>query len=71
MTGNSFDWVDLERDVVRDIVGFRPARTGGPRVERVGKIVHAYGVGGLGYLFAFGVAAKVGDLVQTATPAML
>lgn len=71
VTGNSFDWVDLDKDVVRDIVGFRPGRTGGPRVERVGKVVHAYGVGGLGYLFAFGVAAKVTELVRATTKAML
>ena len=71
MTGNSFDWVDLERDVVRDIVGFRPSRTGGQRVEKVGKVVHAYGVGALGYLYAFGVAAKVTELVGETTQAKL
>lgn len=64
MTNGMFDWVDLEKDVVRDIVGFRPGRTGGMRVEREGNVVHAYGVDGLGYVYAFGVAERVRDLVK-------
>lgn len=64
LTRGLYDWVDLKKDIRRDIVGFRPARTGGARVERVGQIVHAYGVAGLGYVLAFGVAAEVVRLVQ-------
>lgn len=64
LTNNAFDWVDLERDVVQDIVGHRPYREGGIRVERKGHVVHAYGAGGLGYLYAFGMADKVCSLIQ-------
>lgn len=48
-------------DVIRDIVGRRPAREGGLRieVEQVGdgkNIVHAYGAGGRGFELSRGVA---------------
>lgn len=62
ITGNAFDWVDVERDV-KDIVGFRPGRRGGIRVEREGDVVHAYGGGSLGYVYAFGMASRVRDLI--------
>ncbi|KAF7544309.1 hypothetical protein G7Z17_g10055 [Cylindrodendrum hubeiense] len=68
MTNGAFSWVDLKRDVVKDIVGFRPSRKGGIRVEREGNIVHAYGLSGLGYLYAFGIAEKVRDLVVNKPP---
>ncbi|KAK5080352.1 hypothetical protein LTR70_007836 [Exophiala xenobiotica] len=64
LTGNAFNWVDPERDVVQDIVGHRQYREGGIRVAREGNIVHAYGAGGLGYLYAFGMAEKVCNLIQ-------
>jgi glycine/D-amino acid oxidase-like deaminating enzyme len=63
MTDGRFDWVDLENPG-RDIVGFRPAREGGLRCVREGDVVHAYGVGGLGYVYAFGIAERVVDLVE-------
>jgi D-amino-acid oxidase len=63
MTRGRLEWVDLEKHG-DDIVGFRPAREGGLRVEREGDVVHAYGVGGLGYMYAFGVAEKVRLLVE-------
>jgi glycine/D-amino acid oxidase-like deaminating enzyme len=63
LTKGRFDWVDLENQG-RDIVGFRPAREGGLRCEREGDVVHAYGVGALGYVYAFGVAEKVLGLVE-------
>lgn len=66
MTGGKFKWVDLDRHVRRDIVGFRPSREGGLRVERDRHVVHAYGAGGLGYLYAFGVAKEVRQLVSQA-----
>ncbi|KAK0653667.1 D-amino-acid oxidase [Lasiodiplodia hormozganensis] len=63
ITGNAFDWVNVERDV-QDIVGFRPSRRGGIRVEKEGDVVHAYGGGSLGYVYAFGMASRVRDLIS-------
>jgi glycine/D-amino acid oxidase-like deaminating enzyme len=61
---------DLE--IVRDLVGLRPERTGGIRTEAevIGgvPVVHAYGVGSSGYVFSWGVAAKVKELVGVAMP---
>ncbi|KAF2090296.1 nucleotide-binding domain-containing protein [Saccharata proteae CBS 121410] len=55
-------------DLVRDNVGIRPGREGGVRVESEmvegQKVVHAYGVGGGGYAFSFGLAKAVGELVE-------
>lgn len=49
-------------------VGFRPAREGGSRVELEktarGPIVHAYGLGGMGYETSLGVAAHALQLYQ-------
>lgn len=54
--------------VLRDIVGIRPERNGGVRVEKEvingQKVVHAYGTGGGGYAFSFGVAREVAKLVN-------
>lgn len=54
--------------VISDIVGRRPSRNGGPRVEaevKDGKtIVHAYGFGGSGIEMSWGVAAEVVRLVK-------
>jgi D-amino-acid oxidase len=58
-------------DVIRDIVGRRPTREGGMRLEvekvegePVGrKIVHAYGAGGRGYELSWGVAEEVVNMV--------
>jgi len=54
--------------VIRDVVGRRPTREGGLRLEsepgRQNKtIVHAYGLGGRGYECSWGVAEAVLDLV--------
>lgn len=49
---------------VQDIVGFRPGRKGGMRVEREGSVVHAYGMAGAGYIYSFGVAGRVEELVD-------
>ncbi|KAI9375222.1 FAD dependent oxidoreductase [Aspergillus egyptiacus] len=56
-------------DVIRDIVGRRPAREGGMRieVEKVGEgrtLVHGYGAAGRGYEISWGVAEDVVELVQ-------
>ncbi|CAI7572876.1 unnamed protein product [Penicillium crustosum] len=64
MTKGEFGWVDIDKDVSRNIVGFRPARKGGLRVEREGNIIHAYGAGGLGYVYSWGVADQVLGLVE-------
>lgn len=55
--------------VVRDIVGRRPTRHGGTRLEledRIPKpVVHAYGLGGRGYELSWGVAEEVAALVKS------
>lgn len=54
--------------VLRDIVGIRPERKGGIRVEKEiingQKVVHAYDTGGGGYVFSFGSAREVAKLVN-------
>lgn len=59
--------------VLKDIVGRRPTRHGGARIDREdvsvddGKkkktIVHAYGLGGRGFEMSWGVAEMVAGLV--------
>ncbi len=54
-------------DVIRDIVGRRPARQGGLRLEieqmkgslKGRKVIHAYGAEGSGYAVSWGVADEV------------
>ncbi|KAL4930972.1 FAD-dependent oxidoreductase [Aspergillus undulatus] len=60
-----------EFDVIRDIVGRRPAREGGMRIEReeVGQrrtVVHGYGAAGRGFEISWGVAEDVVKLVKEA-----
>ena len=55
--------------VIRDVVGRRPAREGGLRleVEQVSsqrKIVHAYGAGGRGIELSWGIAEKVWSMIK-------
>lgn len=54
--------------VLADIVGRRPAREGGVRLEveeREGnKVVHAYGAGGRGYEISWGVGSEVLELIK-------
>lgn len=49
--------------VLADIVGRRPTRHGGPRIEmeETGSktVIHAYGLGGRGFETSWGVADKV------------
>lgn len=61
--------------VLQDIVGRRPARHGGARLEReeVGPgrtVVHAYGLGGRGYELSWGVAETVVSLVAEGAGSM-
>ncbi|KAF5482882.1 D-amino-acid oxidase [Colletotrichum fructicola] len=55
-------------DILRDIVGIRPQRKTGTRVEKTvvrgQHVVHAYGPQGGGYIFSFGLANKVVNLVE-------
>ncbi|KAJ9133707.1 Nucleotide-binding domain-containing protein [Pleurostoma richardsiae] len=54
--------------VVRDIVGIRPQRDGGVRIEKEvlngQRVVHAYGVEAGGYLFSWGLGLEVAELVN-------
>ena len=67
LTYGAFQHVDVASTGTKDIVGFRPGRKGGPRVERVGDLVHAYGFDGEGYVYAVGAAEVVCTLVQRVT----
>lgn len=56
--------------VIKDIVGRRPTRKGGMRLEKeIAQdkskrcIIHAYGLGGRGYELSWGVADKVSKLL--------
>ncbi|RDW63220.1 FAD-dependent oxidoreductase [Aspergillus mulundensis] len=56
-------------DVIRDIVGRRPAREGGMRieVEKLGEgrtVVHGYGAAGRGYEISWGVAEDLVKLIR-------
>jgi D-amino-acid oxidase len=52
-------------EILAEKVGLRPCRRGGPRVERDGRVVHAYGHGGAGMTLAWGTADEV---VRLAAP---
>lgn len=67
LTNGDLDSVTLEKSVEKDIVAFRPGRKGGYRLEIEGDTVHAYGFAGLGYIFSYGVALKVRELVDSVT----
>jgi D-amino-acid oxidase len=53
--------------VLRARVGLRPVRRE-VRLERDGRVVHCYGVGGAGVTLSWGVAADVTRLVRPSTP---
>lgn len=61
-----FNDIDVDKRVLRDLVGFRPSRKDGYRLEREGDVTHAYGFGSLGYTYCYGVALKVRELVRAA-----
>lgn len=61
-------------EIIRECVGFRPSRRGGPRVERENftvqgrrvAVVHAYGIGPAGYQASWGMAGDAAKLVGQA-----
>ncbi|KAF9023700.1 nucleotide-binding domain-containing protein [Hymenopellis radicata] len=67
-TPGAYPQTVAELDLIRDIVGIRPGRKSGVRVEKETiagmKIVHAYGVAGGGYIFSAGVGRKAAGLVD-------
>ena len=64
LTNGEMGPINLEKDVQKDIVAFRPGRRGGYRLEAEGNTVRAYGFAGLGYIFSYGVAIRVRELVD-------
>ncbi len=55
--------------VIREVVGRRPIREGGPRLEYEEvagnkRLVHAYGLGGRGYECSWGVAETAKGLLD-------
>jgi glycine/D-amino acid oxidase-like deaminating enzyme len=62
-------------EIIRECVGFRPSRAGGPRLEREDRnvkgrkvaYVHAYGIGPAGYQASWGMAKEAADLVGQVT----
>jgi D-amino-acid oxidase len=51
-----------DAEVIDVRVGLRPARAGGPRVERVDDVIHCYGHGGAGLTLSWGCAQRVVEL---------
>lgn len=56
--------------VLADIVGRRPTRKGGLRLEKEDagdgrSIVHAYGAGSRGYELSWGIAEAVGSIISS------
>lgn len=73
-----------ELNVIADVVGRRPSRDGGMRIEveekqltgtqgelRTGQVLHAYGAGGRGYEISWGVASEIQALAGEILPSLL
>ncbi|GMM33981.1 hypothetical protein DASC09_013060 [Saccharomycopsis crataegensis] len=67
-----FDSDVPQYEILKNVVGFRPARVGGFKLEKQwypragGKfIICSYGAGGMGYELSFGAASKVLKLVES------
>ncbi|CAH0033255.1 unnamed protein product [Clonostachys rhizophaga] len=65
--------VDIARPaVISDVVGRRPMREGGMRIEfeekQAGIVLHAYGAGGRGFELSWGVANEVEGMVKELLP---
>jgi D-amino-acid oxidase len=50
---------------IRDMVGLRPGRTGGIRLERDAEVIHNYGHGGAGMTLSWGCADEAAALAAT------
>jgi D-amino-acid oxidase len=50
---------------IRDMVGLRPGRTGGIRLERDAVVIHNYGHGGAGMTLSWGCADEAAALATT------
>ncbi|KAI1609752.1 putative D-amino acid oxidase [Exophiala viscosa] len=67
LSRDAFADVNLETDV-EDMVGFRPGRKGGYRLEIEGSnLIHAYGFDGVGYVCSFGAGRRVTEMVKQLT----
>jgi D-amino-acid oxidase len=55
-----------EAEVLGARVGLRPIRADGPRVQRVGDVIHCYGHGGAGLTLSWGCARRVVELAARA-----
>ncbi|MEV4537170.1 FAD-dependent oxidoreductase [Asanoa sp. NPDC049518] len=53
-----------EAGIRQHLVGLRPARHGGPRVEAEGRVIHAYGHSGAGMTLCWGTAEEVVRLLK-------
>lgn len=75
---------DGELRVIADVVGRRPTRDGGMRIQveeeqltgtdgqlRTGHVLHAYGAGGRGYEISWGVAEEVAEIAASLLPSLL
>lgn len=59
--------------VIQDIVGWRPARQGGLRLEVETlpgdrKVIHAYGAAGRGFELSWGIAEEVSRMARASLP---
>ena len=70
--------------VISDVVGRRPTRDGGMRIQveekqltgtdgelRTGHVLHAYGAGGRGYEISWGVANEIAAISESILPSLL
>lgn len=53
--------------VAKHVIGFRPERVGGARIEFDGNVLHNYGSGNSGYIESFGCAERVVNLLAKQT----
>uniref|UniRef100_A0A8H7N8E9 FAD dependent oxidoreductase domain-containing protein n=1 Tax=Bionectria ochroleuca TaxID=29856 RepID=A0A8H7N8E9_BIOOC len=80
-TSDSSPLNEKDLRVITDVVGRRPTREGGVRIEleekqltdangqlRTGHVLHSYGAGGRGYEISWGVANEVSEVVKDLLP---
>lgn len=64
-----YNWDQIK--IVREQVGFRPYREGGYRIQRIGNIIHCYGMAGAGFQSSWGCAQQVLKLTNEEVKAKL